>query len=173
MTSDPPHEEAQKLISVSEQVPPLRSLAIFSHEARSTLHNMLGYIRLMQMNAPGDMIEHLVVVEDCSSRLLSLVDDLAASNMRVGKLPAQVDEVPADAATSNAAALMPLASLELMALEKMMLTGRLPRINEWASALAESYPEQRCAARRVVQLTMNADLPALEKMLAQWRALAR
>ena len=171
MTNDPLPKDAQSLARGTLQPNPLRSLSVFSHEARSTLHNMLGYIRLLQMNAPGDMIEHLNIVENCSTHLLTLIEGLSSSNTRSSEMPPKT-ETAVDAQVGHAGALAPLASLELLALEKMMLTGRLPRISEWAITLAESYPEQAHAARRVVQLSKSANLPELEKMLAHWRALA-
>lgn len=138
----------------------------FSHEARLTLHTMIGYVRLMKIDASGEMLERTAILERCSAHLLDLVQDYG-QNQQVRTATTSEDEAEATPQ------MFALPENELQVFETMVDSGLLLRMQEWAIDLAEVYPEHQAAAHRVAQLARSSQLPALSAMLEHWRTLTQ
>ena len=62
-----------------------RFLSTVSHELRTPLHTILGYVRLMRKEAVGEVLSQLSIVDQNSTRLLQLIDDLLDFNLNAAQ----------------------------------------------------------------------------------------
>lgn len=150
------------------------SLPTFSHQFRSTLHTLLGFTRLLQINARDEVLEQLEVVESCGNNLLKLIDDFVEANQSssLSALSGPSRSLLTESSNVTPVALLPLPGPELQVFQDLLRAGRLTRLREWALGLIDSHPEHAKAAHSVLRLTRGADIGGLERMLDQWLGLS-
>lgn len=147
----------------------------FSHETRLALHTLQGSLKLARNEASPAQLDQLRIAEWCSAVVLRLLDEYASAD------PSQQPVPRASPANTVAAALgMPVPAAgdldlppipvnEFEKFEKLMETGQLLKIEEWADDLGDVFPDLAEVADTLGFYANSADLPSLQTVLDGWR----
>lgn len=176
-------------MSVGESQPAQRGTAPepswqhFNHAARLALHTLQGSLRLASQEANAGQLEQLRLAERCSAKLLQLLQDYGNAVRQCPSRPAAPEGDLAatacapdpgaqpDAAPDVRTLVLPrIPASELSKFGHLLQNGQLLLVEEWASDLAEVYPECEQASSVVGYLASAADLPRLQRVLERWQA---
>lgn len=148
----------------------------FNHETRLALHTLQGSLQLAKKEASPTQLDQLRVAEWCCTVILRLLEAYASAdrNQQAATCVPLTNTRSLAAGRSGPGAgdldlpLIPVNEFEKF--EKLIISGQLLKIEEWADDLGEVFPELSDLTDTLGFYANSADLPSLQTVLDRWRS---